>query len=340
MIPSSAYTANPHSTPSGTYLHLRLIQKILHAQLQHQQDHMFQLLLLHGTMQEYALDLLHQWRKSKQSFLAFLHQAPSTQLSLFQEEDPRHTLLERGSTLAQESDPKEWLRLLEHYISDFTFPSTLFQATTLTELAFRTEELLRKITIIQHQPWEAPYTETTTLPETPLPISHYPKAPTALAPISHPTPRISSYSQLSTLQECPYQFHLKYHYRFPETYKPKAHLGTLLHLAIERFYEEAPFNTHQQATRVFTQHLHALLPDPVPAEWTHRIAQVQSFFLTSVYQPEVTPLHSELPFSYTLNNITFKGRIDRIDETPTGLHIYDYKTGSINPTPIEKQLQL
>jgi DNA helicase-2/ATP-dependent DNA helicase PcrA len=175
-----------------------------------------------------------------------------------------------------------------------------------------------------------------------------PSVAQAALPMPHPeVPELSvSYSALDLYQQCPRAYQYRYVYRLPTRPSPEQQFGVAVHNALREILEGAndgqpPLEVAQET---FDRHFAAeRFCDPVNADlWQARGRD----FIAGLHRKgrlDGRVLHSppEQKFTLSMSGFRVQGRIDRIDRTPKGFRVIDYKTGEVKEDwQLERDLQL
>ena len=147
-------------------------------------------------------------------------------------------------------------------------------------------------------------------------------------------PSSISYTQLESYRTCPLQYKFAHVFRIPIVGRYQMSYGKSLHAALEQFFRQWIENAIMPERSVLEQ---ALKDTWIDAWYPNRRAHdehrattervLAAYYLLLKKEP-VTPLAVEKTFSIRLGNAIIRGSIDRVDRTPEGLHLIDYKTGS------------
>lgn len=181
------------------------------------------------------------------------------------------------------------------------------------------------------------------------PVQRIESLPTIL-----PIPTRFSFSQLKAYETCPLQYKFAHILRIPTLGKPSFTFGQTMHRTLQRFYERVQAqNSAMQGDLFATSTATTITKVGVPSydelleiyvhcwndEWYNSQTQRDAYFeegkrmLRAFYeQQEQNGWHAprllERDFTIRINQITIRGRIDRIDQTADGgVLIIDYKTG-------------
>jgi len=170
-----------------------------------------------------------------------------------------------------------------------------------------------------------------------------------------------SYSQLAAFKKCPLQYKFAFILRIPVRGKAVFSFGKTMHETFYQFLKLVNEGQSQNQTNLFgftsstplrAKDQNKLLEDIFEKswidEWYENKSQKEEYYklgrkiIKDFYddfvknQPRVLKINNtpalEMPFNLKIGGYTLNGRIDRIDESPEGVTIIDYKTG----TPREK----
>jgi DNA helicase-2/ATP-dependent DNA helicase PcrA len=155
-----------------------------------------------------------------------------------------------------------------------------------------------------------------------------------------------SYSALDLYQRCPRAYQYRYVYRLPTRPSPEQQFGVAVHNALSEILGGATAGPLALADavavfdRIFTAERFC---DPVNADlWQARGRD----FITALHgkgRLDGRGLHlaPEQTFTLSLPGFRVQGRVDRIDRTPKGFRLIDYKTGEVKQEwQLERDLQL
>lgn len=172
-----------------------------------------------------------------------------------------------------------------------------------------------------------------------------------------------SYSALETYQQCPLKYKYQYIDRIRTPKSKDAVFGTLVHntlrfihepgftpptleQAIDRFardWNTEIWDSETEERSAFVQGVEMIRKyyrdnDPAAAE----IVALESSFRIDIINPATVSVDTTARQQHTETIHTIKGIIDRIDKTPNGYEIIDYKTARKMPSQdsIDKNLQL
>lgn len=147
-----------------------------------------------------------------------------------------------------------------------------------------------------------------------------------------------SYTFLHTLA-CPYQAFLRYEGKLKGPLTHSLALGNALHLALEKLHGESLL-TRQQAMEVYlTEFNHLTQQDDFFATYPQiKKAQAEGVDMLGKYYDQMEagyiaehPLAVEKEFRLPIAGIDIVGKIDKVERTPEGLVVTDYKSGSKKP---------
>ena len=158
-----------------------------------------------------------------------------------------------------------------------------------------------------------------------------------------------SFTQLRAFENCPYQYRYSMVLRIPVKGKPSLSFGKTMHLTLQRLLQQVLtargniqsdlLGENKPAAGPDFEQLKKIYEEAFIRDWYPDKATLQKYYdggLKSLKiffdnfqkeQPQVKFL--EYPFSLKITpEIWLKGSIDRVDETPEGLRLIDYKTGA------------
>ena len=159
--------------------------------------------------------------------------------------------------------------------------------------------------------------------------------------ISAPTLETLSPSRASDFKVCPLLFKFKAIDKIevpPTVYQAR---GTTAHLALQWLFDLAPRDrTPERLYELFRQAWVELRDEEFPdlfdntedeREWGIESLNVLSNYFLIEDPGSFDPLDRELDMTEELGDITIRGILDRMEESPDGLTITDYKTGKAPP---------
>ncbi len=166
-------------------------------------------------------------------------------------------------------------------------------------------------------------------------------APASAVLASMKAPLTLSYTHLKDWESCPRCFAVKYVLNLPQPETSKQVVGTVVHAALEQFYTRVKL-AGEQGTPAPT--LDDLLEigdrvfrtrwgtgDAYDREQRERVVALLRMTHDNLHDDRLNPQHTELAcsFPYTHEGVThtIKAKIDRVDESPSGFRVVDYKTG-------------
>ncbi|HIE21363.1 MAG TPA: PD-(D/E)XK nuclease family protein [Acidimicrobiia bacterium] len=166
-------------------------------------------------------------------------------------------------------------------------------------------------------------------------------APGPDTPILGESLRLSP-SQADAYQTCPRQYALERRLRLGDADSPYAQFGTLIHTTLQRA-EDAVVGTERRHADLedAQRHLEEVWADADfgTPELTEAWLAKGRDLITKLY--ENWPKHSGVPVALeeevgaSIEGVEWMGFIDRIEETPEGLRVVDYKTSANPPTKDE-----
>ncbi len=159
-----------------------------------------------------------------------------------------------------------------------------------------------------------------------------------------------SYSSLGTYQTCPLKYKFKEIDRLREPKSKEAVFGTLVHSTLKFFHEPALLPPSlEDALNHFSKNWNDAVydnPDEERAAFSAGVDIIRRYAEHN-NPKDFTIIALESPFQIEIADSTgtihtIKGIIDRIDKTPTGYEIIDYKTGRKMPSQadVDHNLQL
>lgn len=159
-----------------------------------------------------------------------------------------------------------------------------------------------------------------------------------------------SYSTLGTYQTCPLKYKFKEIDRLREPKSKEAVFGTLVHSTLKFIHEPALLPpTLEDALNHFSKNWNDAVydnPDEERAAFSSGVDMIRRY-VEKNNPKDFTIVALESPFQIEIADATgathtVRGIIDRIDKTPTGYEIIDYKTGRKLPSQadVDHNLQL
>jgi len=160
-------------------------------------------------------------------------------------------------------------------------------------------------------------------------------APGGTAAVPTTVPRSLSYSQVDDFLSCPLRHHLRYRVGVPTPPHHALVLGSALHQAVAAYHAaqlrgraldlaalEEVFAAHWRSEG-FLSRAHE------EARYAAGRAALARFLEGGVHVPDRVTIGSERPFAVRLGEHDLRGRYDRVDESPSGVVITDYKSGDV-----------
>jgi len=152
-----------------------------------------------------------------------------------------------------------------------------------------------------------------------------------------------SYTALKTFQQCNFRYHLRYNRGLPSRPRPAAQSSRALHGALHLFHQgllkqksvnEALFPSPAVSLDTLLSCFKGYFDNP-----THPLTESQykegRALLTRYWEAHrgqfPTPYLLEEPFKLHVGPFLLAGRFDRVDETPKGYEIIDYKLSPRSP---------
>lgn len=159
-----------------------------------------------------------------------------------------------------------------------------------------------------------------------------------------------SYTALKTFRDCHFRFQLRYYRGLPSRPRPAAQSSRALHGALHLFHQglktrqedkAALFLPAAVALETLLAHFKGYYDNPT-RPLTERQYQEGRALLTRYWQAHrgqfPTPYLLEEPFQLHVGPFLLTGRFDRVDETPDGYEIIDYKLSQhslLPPDPLQ-----
>jgi DNA helicase II / ATP-dependent DNA helicase PcrA len=146
-----------------------------------------------------------------------------------------------------------------------------------------------------------------------------------------------TYSNLQMFDICPLHYKAKVILGIPTPTAAVQSFGITMHITLQKFYEQIKEGGTPSLDELKEILKKSWISDGFDSKAYENerkrqgIKILEEFYKTEC-SPPVKPLALELPFNFTLKNgVKVFGKIDRIDSTPEGIEIIDYKTGEENP---------
>lgn len=166
------------------------------------------------------------------------------------------------------------------------------------------------------------------------------------APFVIPPPKTFSFSQISLFKKCPLEYKYRYILKLPVPGSGEMSFGLTIHSTLEKFLKY--FKQTENAPDLFGGGGSNELPDFKLLEKYYEQSWIDDWYedrwrkddyrkagykmLKDFYEEcqknRPKPRYLEQGFKLKLGEFVFTGKIDRADETPSGLVIIDYKTGA------------
>jgi len=144
-----------------------------------------------------------------------------------------------------------------------------------------------------------------------------------------------SYSQLDDYLSCPLRYRLRHVVRVPTPPHHALVLGNALHQAVAAFHSarmRGRTMPEAELMDVFATHWSSegfLSREHEEARFASGQAALRRFLEEQLQDGAALPVAVERPFSVRLGRDTVRGRYDRLDETPEGTVIIDYKSSDV-----------
>ncbi len=151
-----------------------------------------------------------------------------------------------------------------------------------------------------------------------------------------------SASAIETYEKCPLKFRLGRIDGIPQTAKkPELVFGNIIHAVLQRFHEPDKDLSKDRILRLLEEEWKKGEFDYVVREekFKEQGIDILTRYHESISNDPPHVLKTEEKFAFDIGPITIRGAIDRIDNTPEGITILDYKT-SKTPSSAKSNLQL
>jgi len=151
-----------------------------------------------------------------------------------------------------------------------------------------------------------------------------------------------SASALETYHQCPLKYRLKNVDKIPEkTEKPQMVFGNIIHKVLEQFHAEDSVQSQEHLMQLLDKNWdskdfdYASREENFKTQGRDLLGRYFKFIQNN--PPKIAA--REYSFSFKIEEITIRGKIDRIDNGSKGFRVIDYKTGK-NATLAKNSLQL
>ncbi|MSQ47479.1 MAG: PD-(D/E)XK nuclease family protein [Deltaproteobacteria bacterium] len=159
-----------------------------------------------------------------------------------------------------------------------------------------------------------------------------------------------SYTALKTFQQCNFRYHLRYNRGLPSRPRPAAQSSRALHGALHLFHQglkqqhpsdPALFPPTANALDTLLAHLKGYYDNPLRPLTDEQYQEGRALLMRywEAYRGQFpTPYLLEEKFTLHVGPFVLTGRIDRVDDTPDGFEIIDYKLAQrsiIPPDPLQ-----
>lgn len=165
-----------------------------------------------------------------------------------------------------------------------------------------------------------------------------------------PQSKIFSASQLTQLGQCPFKWFSARLLRLKELVEAESDLdaamrGNLYHRCLELSFSE--IKTARDLTQFNQEHLAQAfataeqelkltkLPSWAAQRQEHLNLLTLNLATAEFSPPEREVIATETEFAMQWHGLSLKGQVDRIDRTPTGLTVIDYKTSGVTPAGVK-----
>lgn len=180
-----------------------------------------------------------------------------------------------------------------------------------------------------------------------LTIFDFQPTPEVEPPMTRPPITYLSFSQVDAFDKCPLLYRYRYIQRIPTPSSPAAVFGSVVHQTLKDFYQTA-LDGKKPTKRDLLAILEKNWVDEGYTSKAHEkrmkkeAERMLKKFYDQGYDQDRLPKYLEQQFIIKAKEgLRIGGRIDRIDETKTGMEIIDYKTGKeIDQKELDKSLQM
>lgn len=150
-------------------------------------------------------------------------------------------------------------------------------------------------------------------------------------------------SQAVLYQQCPRRYALERRLRAVDVDSPYLQFGSIIHEVLEETEAEAVASgaAHGNLTTALARleevwdTYPSFGPPPFDGAWKDRAARLLKEMYSEWPGGDSTPVALEMELNTTIGDVEWVGRADRIDRSPTGIKVVDYKT-SRNPPPLKE----
>ncbi len=154
-----------------------------------------------------------------------------------------------------------------------------------------------------------------------------------------------SYTDLEAFETCPLKFYYRKILRIPSPPGPHQLLGQAIHVVLEEagksMMDGKTVDLESLVAEFESRWKRVHLNDPDQKErLMQKGRELLENFVDLQSKRSGKPELLEKSFEIELPNARLTGRIDRVDKTPTGLAIIDYKTGKKDESRLKKDMQL
>ncbi len=156
-------------------------------------------------------------------------------------------------------------------------------------------------------------------------------------------PLYLSASAIETYVSCPFKYRLSHIDHIPESpNKPHLVFGNIIHTVLDHFHKEASLTTKDDLFDLLDQHwISDWFTGSQASEkkYYEEGQEILDRYWEFYHANPSNIITTEKEFQFTLDDVTLRGKIDRIDQGMNGLQVLDYKT-SKKSAPAKKSLQL
>lgn len=161
-----------------------------------------------------------------------------------------------------------------------------------------------------------------------------------------PLPKSFSFTQISVFRKCPLEYKYRYVLKLPIPGQASLSFGQTVHNTLEKFLRF--YKQRQEQRDLFGEAPSTFLPDfnllqklyreswiddwyeskKQMEEYREKGVKILKFYYEDMQKEPPRPKYLEQRFKLKLGQYHVDGKIDRADETPEGLVVIDYKTGT------------
>lgn len=160
--------------------------------------------------------------------------------------------------------------------------------------------------------------------------------PAQTPPQSAPSaPTTFSFSELETYLDCPERYRLRHVVGLPSARHHALTYGSAMHVAVAAFHlaqKRGVIMSDEELAQAFQNAWSPegfLSREHEEARFQAGLGGLRRFRLDAIHSAD-TVVAVERPFVYQLEDLAIRGRMDRVDETPGGAVVVDYKSSAVS----------